>query len=100
MHQADFSIAAWFGSLLNGPLADKFGRKMDMMIAVVIFTAGSAVQAGAVNVIMLFVGRAVAGLAVGMLTMVIPLYISEVSEPSIRGALVVLQQCKLLFESI
>ncbi len=29
-----------------------------------------------------------------MLTMVIPLYISEVSTPDIRGSLVVLQQCK------
>lgn len=64
------------------------------MLAVAIFTAGSAVQAGAVNIAMLFVGRSIAGLAVGMLTMVIPLYISEVSLPEIRGGLVVLQQCK------
>ncbi len=55
-------------------------------------------------------GRAIAGLAVGMLTMVVPLYISEVcldssrlcsccanrvqvSIPEIRGGLVVVQQC-------
>jgi hypothetical protein len=37
-------------------------------------------------------GRAIAGLAVGQLTMVVPLYISEVSIPDIRGGLVVLQQ--------
>ena len=42
---------------------------------------------------MIFAGRAVAGLAVGMLTMVVPLYISEVSIPEIRGGLVVVQQC-------
>lgn len=35
-----------------------------------------------------------AGFAVGQLTMVVPLYISEVSLPTIRGGLVVLQQCK------
>ncbi|KAK2758199.1 hypothetical protein FQN54_004043 [Arachnomyces sp. PD_36] len=90
-------IAAWAGSLLNGPIADRLGRKVSMMVAVVIFTAGSAIQAGAVNVTMLFLGRAVAGLAVGMLTMVVPLYISEVSISSIRGGLVVLQQFSITF---
>lgn len=88
------STAAWAGSLINGPIADQYGRKIDMMLTVAIFTAGSAVQAGAINIAMLFVGRSIAGLAVGMLTMVIPLYISEVSLPEIRGGLVVLQQCK------
>ncbi|CZT08041.1 probable transporter (major facilitator superfamily) [Rhynchosporium agropyri] len=85
-------LAAWFGSLINGPIADKYGRKADMMLAVAIFTVGSAIQAGAINIPMLFIGRSVAGLSVGMLTMVIPLYISEVSLPDIRGGLVVLQQ--------
>lgn len=88
-------LTAWFGSLVNGPVADKFGRKMNMIIAVVIFVVGSAIQAGAVSIGMLFVGRAIAGLAVGMLTMVIPLYISEVSSSDIRGGLVVLQQLSI-----
>jgi MFS family permease len=85
-------LTAWFGSLVNGPLADKIGRKMNIIYAVVIFTLGSAIQAGAVNIAMLFAGRAIAGFAVGALTMVIPLYISKVSTPDIRGGLVVLQQ--------
>ena len=84
--------AAWFGSLINGPIADRLGRKMSINLAVVIFVVGSAIQCAAVNVGMLFAGRAVAGLAVGMLTMVVPLYISEVSIPEIRGGLVVVQQ--------
>ncbi|KFY22448.1 hypothetical protein V493_06584 [Pseudogymnoascus sp. VKM F-4281 (FW-2241)] len=92
MRNAHIYLAAWFGSLANGLIADRLGRKVDIMVAVAIFVAGSAVQAGAVNVPMLFAGRAIAGLAVGMLTMVVPLYISEVSLPGIRGGLVVLQQ--------
>lgn len=73
-------------------IADRLGRKVDIMVAVVIFVIGSAIQAGGVNIPMLFLGRAIAGFAVGMLTMVVPLYISEVSVPEIRGGLVVLQQ--------
>ena len=42
---------------MNGPIADRYGRKTDMMLAVAIFTVGSAVQAGAVNIAMLFIGE-------------------------------------------
>jgi MFS family permease len=63
-------------------------------MAVVIFTIGSAIQAGAISVGMIFSGRVIAGFAVGMLTMIVPMYMSEVSVPGIRGTLVVLQQCK------
>lgn len=87
-------LAAWFGSLVNGPVADRFGRKGSMLAAVVVFTLGSALQAGARTTGELFGGRAVAGLAVGMLTMIVPMYMSEVSTAGIRGTLVVLQQRK------
>ncbi|UKZ45911.1 hypothetical protein TrVGV298_000105 [Trichoderma virens] len=85
-------LTAWFGSLMNGPIADRFGRKGSMMAAVVVFLLGSALQSGATTIGMLFGGRAVAGLAVGMLTMIVPMYMSEVSTAGIRGTLVVLQQ--------
>ncbi|KAH7067328.1 general substrate transporter [Paraphoma chrysanthemicola] len=88
-------LAAWFGSLVNGPVADRFGRKGSIMIAVVIFTIGSALQAGAINIEMAFAGRAIAGFAVGMLTMIVPMYMSEVSTAGIRGTLVVLQQLSI-----
>jgi MFS family permease len=88
-------LAAWLGSLINGPIADRVGRKLSINLAVVVFTIGSVIQCAAMNIPMLFAGRAIAGLAVGQLTMVVPLYISEVSIPDIRGGLVVLQQCEL-----
>ncbi|KAF5963647.1 major facilitator superfamily transporter [Fusarium bulbicola] len=88
-------LCAWFGSLINGPIADYIGRKGSILLAVIVFTIGSAFQAGADSVPMLFAGRAVAGLAVGMLTMIVPMYMSEVSSPGIRGTLVVLQQLSI-----
>lgn len=42
---------------MNGPLADYIGRKMCVITAVVVFVIGSAIQAGAVNIPMLFAGR-------------------------------------------
>lgn len=50
-------VAAWFGSLVNGPLADYIGRKICIIVAVVVFLVGSAIQAGAVNIPMLFFGK-------------------------------------------
>lgn len=49
-------LAAWFGSLVNGPIADRIGRKGSILLAVVIFTVGSALQAGAQSIPMLFIG--------------------------------------------
>ena len=50
-------------------------------MAVVIFTIGSAIQAGDISIGMIFCGRTIAGFSVGMLTMVVPCYMSEVSIP-------------------
>ena len=49
-------LLAWAGSLVNGPVADKFGRKGSILIAVVIFTIGSALQAAAISIAMAFTG--------------------------------------------
>jgi hypothetical protein len=52
----DALLAAWFGSLINGPIADRLGRKLSINLAVVIFVIGSAIQCGAVTIPMLFAG--------------------------------------------
>lgn len=49
-------LAAWLGSLVNGPIADRIGRKGSIFLAVGIFTLGSALQAGAESIPMLFTG--------------------------------------------
>ncbi|RPB25348.1 D-xylose-proton symporter [Terfezia boudieri ATCC MYA-4762] len=89
---AILQLGAWLGALMNGPIAQKFSRKYSMMIAVSLFSLGSALQAGAQNEGFIFGGRFVAGLAIGMLSHVVPMYQSEISPPEIRGALVSLQQ--------
>ncbi|KAK2599034.1 hypothetical protein QQS21_005501 [Conoideocrella luteorostrata] len=85
-------LTAWFGSLINGPIADRFGRKGSILAAVIVFVLGSALQAAASSTGVLFAGRAIAGISVGMLTMIVPMYMSEVSTPGVRGTLVALQQ--------
>lgn len=55
----DHFPAAWAGSLINGPVADRIGRKLSINVAVVIFVIGSAIQCGAVDIPMLFTGKCI-----------------------------------------
>lgn len=86
------TLGAMVGALINGPVADRLSRRWSISLAGVVFTVGSVLQAAAANIPMMFVGRAVAGVAIGMLSMVVPLYLSELAPPNLRGALVSLQQ--------
>lgn len=88
-------ICAWLGSLVNAPIVDRFGRRNSIIIASVVFVIGSVFQCAGHSVSMLFGGRAVTGLGVGALTMVVPVYISELAPPSSRGQLVSLQQLSI-----
>ncbi|KAL4799974.1 general substrate transporter [Aspergillus venezuelensis] len=86
------TLGAMFGALINGPIADALSRRWSILLANGIFLIGSIIQAASVNIPMIFVGRFIAGLAVGMLSMVTPLYISEIAPPNLRGGLTALQQ--------
>ncbi|KAL4819923.1 general substrate transporter [Aspergillus spinulosporus] len=88
-------LGAWAGALFNGYLADRISRKYSMMVAVVIFTLGSGLQAGAQTPAYFFAGRIIGGLGIGMFSHVIPLYQAEIAPPELRGSLVSLQQLSI-----
>ena len=88
-------LGAWAGALFNGWLSDKISRKYSMMTAVMIFTLGTGLQTGAQNPAMLFAGRIIGGIGIGMFSMVIPLYQAEIAPPELRGSLVSLQQLSI-----
>ncbi|KAK7207678.1 sugar transporter [Myxozyma melibiosi] len=85
-------IGAFLGALLNSPLADRLSRKYSIALANVSYFVGACLQASAMNVTMMFVGRLISGFGVGQLSMVVPLYISEIAPSNIRGSAVSLQQ--------
>ncbi|KAJ0385245.1 hypothetical protein COL922a_006754 [Colletotrichum nupharicola] len=66
-------------------IADKLGRLRFMHLQCIIVSLGCAIQTGAVNVGMFLGGRIVAGIAVGALSGTVPVYLSEISPPKIRG---------------
>ena len=94
---AMIELGAFLGAFNQGWIADKYSRKHSIVIAVVIFTIGSVVQTAAMDYAMLTVGRLVGGIGIGMLSMVAPLYISEISPPEVRGSLLVLEEFCIVF---
>lgn len=76
------------GSIFGGPLADRLGRKMTIMISDLLFTIGAIIMAFASTISVLILGRTIVGLGVGCSAMIVPIYLSEVSPKKIRGTIV------------
>lgn len=93
---AMIELGALIGAINQGWIADKISRKYSIVVAVIIFSIGSILQTASIDYSMLVVGRLIGGTGIGMLSMVAPLYISEISPPEIRGALLVLEELSIV----
>ncbi|NWJ52460.1 MAG: sugar porter family MFS transporter [Bacteroidetes bacterium] len=81
-----------FGVLVVGVLSDKFGRKKTMMASAILFLASGIGCAISSNFDQLVIYRIVGGIGIGMVSIISPLYISEVAITQYRGRLVSLYQ--------
>lgn len=82
------SVISAFGALIAGQMSDQVGRRGTVLAANIVFLAGGALMAFANGYALLFVGRVVTGLGVGMAMAVGPVYSAELSPAHMRGALV------------
>ena len=80
------------GAAISGRLVDQWGRRRSIIGTACIFAVGSIWTAIASEISTLIAGRIVIGLAIGVSSYAVPLYISEISPPQYRGALVSLNQ--------
>ncbi|CAG8974949.1 hypothetical protein HYALB_00007626 [Hymenoscyphus albidus] len=85
---AILSAGTFFGALLAAPSGDGLGRRMSLIIAVAIFALGILLQTIAMGLPVLVAGRFFAGLGVGFISVLVPLYQSEMAPKWIRGTLV------------
>ncbi|SAM59195.1 related to sugar transport protein [Ustilago bromivora] len=84
---ASLELGALVTSLACGRLADIFGRKNTLFWGAVIFSAGGAVQTFTSGYGTMLIGRVISGLGVGVLSMIVPTYQSEISPAENRGKL-------------
>lgn len=80
------------GVIFAGALSDRFGRKRTMILSAVLFTISAFGCAISANMDQLVVYRIIGGIGIGIVSIVCPLYISEVSPASHRGRMVSLYQ--------
>ncbi|GGF75220.1 MFS transporter [Azorhizobium oxalatiphilum] len=85
-------FGALFGALLAGRWVDALGRRKVLLAAALLFAAGAVLAASANGIAMLSLARLVLGFAIGMASLVAPLYISESAPPEKRGMLVSVYQ--------
>ncbi|QLQ80708.1 hypothetical protein HG537_0E00610 [Torulaspora globosa] len=84
-----FNIGCAIGGVVLGKLSDLYGRRIGLMIVVVIYTIGILIQICSFNKwYQYFIGRIISGLGVGGITVMSPMLISEVAPKQTRGTLV------------
>jgi MFS family permease len=88
------------GSFTAGKYTNRFGRKKPLMLVALLFAATSIATAGSGNFFSFIVARFLGGLAVGGVSLLSPMYVSEVSPPAIRGRMGALYQMSIVIGSI
>ncbi len=81
-------VGSVIGAAVNGILADLYGRKRVIIATSLLFVVSSILCGFAGSVGQLIFYRILVGIAVGMVTFVVPLYLSEISPQNIRGMMV------------
>ena len=86
-----YDIGCVLGSIICYFVGETFGRRTMLITGGAIMIVGAAILASSTTVAQLIVGRIVTGIGNGMNSSTAPVYLSECSPASIRGALLTLQ---------
>jgi sugar porter (SP) family MFS transporter len=93
---ASLALGCILGCLIAGYISDKYGRKPGLMMAATIFLLSSLAMAFSSTRGVFISARFVAGIGVGMASMLSPLYIAEIAPANIRGRMVAINQLTIV----
>lgn len=85
-------IGSIIGVLVAGMLSDFLGRKKTLIISALLFSISAIGCALCADFSQLVIFRIIGGLGIGIVSIVSPIYISEVSPAEVRGTMVSLYQ--------
>lgn len=89
-------IAAAFGAFFGGVLANKLGRLPCMFLSAGLFilsSIGSALHFGVYDFLL---WRLIAGVGIGIVSVVVPIYLAELAPAHIRGRMIVFHQLAIV----
>ncbi len=91
----------FWGALLGGVLASfmatRFGRRESVILCAMLFCVGSLCVAFSSVYAAGFAGKVLVGAAIGISAVIVPMYISEISPPEIRGTALFFYQAAISF---
>ena len=90
------ALGAMIGCLTAGKIADKKGRKPGLLLAAAVFGISSLLMAFAPNRELFIAARFLAGVGVGMASMLSPMYIAEIAPAPYRGRMVAINQLTIV----
>ncbi|KAF5203804.1 Sugar transporter erd6-like [Thalictrum thalictroides] len=90
------TIGAMIGAATSGRIADYIGRKEAMRVSSVFCLAGWLAVNFANGAVSLDIGRLSTGYGMGLLSYVVPVFISEIAPKNLRGGLATLNQLMLI----
>jgi sugar porter (SP) family MFS transporter len=83
---------ALLGSIVAFNVADALGRRKELMLAAFLYIVGALVTGGAPDLFVLFAGRLIYGIGIGLAMHAAPMYIAETAPTQIRGTLISLKE--------
>ncbi|KAH0845709.1 MFS sugar transporter [Fonsecaea pedrosoi] len=92
-----YQVGGFLGTFAVSPISDRWGRKVGIAVPAVFACVTSALLAGSVNIHMFIAFRFFAGMAAYIIVSTVPVWMSEVAPPSVRGVLVDIHGISLLF---
>jgi len=90
------ALGAIAGCLVAGNVADRFGRKKGLLVAAALFFISSLCMASSTNKDVFIASRFLAGIGVGMASMLSPMYIAEIAPAEVRGRMVAINQLTIV----
>lgn len=94
------SMALWgtvFGALLGGIPCDRFGRRKTLLWIGILYLLSALGSGLAPNPWIFSISRLIGGFGVGVSSVAVPIYISEITPANNRGKLVALYQFNIVF---
>lgn len=83
-------LGAFLSAIASGFLANKYGRRRMLIFSAWAFIFGTIIASFATNIESIIIGRTIIGIAIGISSYTVPLFISEMAPKEKRGALVLI----------
>ncbi|MBN1926434.1 MAG: sugar porter family MFS transporter [Prolixibacteraceae bacterium] len=90
------TLTSTLAMMVAGPLSDKYGRRLILKYAAILYAISAVFSALAPSFSALVIARMIGGLGVGASLIVAPMYIAEISPAKIRGRMVSFNQLNIV----